>query len=113
MEKEKIVEKVIDWITLNSGGRIVVFRPENSSADLVVEKRGNYKDKTISLNIYSKDQFGKIKPDNKNNFYLLFVDFDIVKQDIDDEIFVVAPEKPEKILLNKKDLSDFFIQKLG
>ena len=130
--KEKIQDKVMDCITFNAGGRLVVFKPENSGLsaqtgkDLVVENRGDYKKKAISLDVFEKDFFEKqaggiknLKPDK--NFYLILVDFDVVKQDINDNLWIVPYSDQEKIagagdlskfLISKKNVSSFFIEKL-
>jgi hypothetical protein len=100
--KEEIEDKIIDCISLGAGGRLVVFKPENSGRDLVVEKKGDYKKKVISLNIYGKEfsseqDFGNeirklaVQKNFKaeEDFYLVFVYFDIVKQDISDSFLVI------------------------
>jgi hypothetical protein len=121
--KDKIEDKIIDLIALGSSGRLVVFKPEKINKDLIVEKRGDYKKKAVSLNIYEKefsDSFGKeINPDE--DFYLLFVNFDIVKQDINDNFLVVSSLEYEgaikngdfsKFVTNKKSFVSFLIEKL-
>ncbi len=49
--KEEIEDKVIDCINAGAIGRLVIFKPEKSDKDLIVEKRSDYKKKTISLKI--------------------------------------------------------------
>lgn len=112
--KEKIEDKVIDWIILGSGNRLIVFKPENSDKDLIVEKRSKYNKKTIFLNICAKNsdnclELAKdLKPED--NVYFLFVDFDTVKQDIKDDCWMI-PSLEMQITADKKDLSKFLVNK--
>ncbi len=92
------------------------------------------KKKVISLNIYGKESSGsqdfkkeiRQLADKKDlnadeNFYLIFVYFDIIKQDINDDFWVIPslelqklPEENNfsKFLINKKDLTRFLIEAL-
>lgn len=116
--KEEIEDKVIDCINSGAGGRLVIFKPEKidlpaqAGKDLVVEKRGDYAKKKISLNIYLKKILGKeeisVVPDK--NFYLVFVDFDIIKQDFSDN-FLVIPSIDLWKLKGKNDFSKYIINK--
>jgi hypothetical protein len=121
--KEEIEDKIIDLITLGASGRLIVFKPENSDKDLIVEKRGDYKKSVISLNIYGKESLGSQGfqeeihklADDKNlkadeNFYLVFVYFDIVKQKINDD-FLVIPSSDLQELKKETDFSKFSINK--
>ncbi|MCX6718180.1 MAG: hypothetical protein NTY81_01060 [Candidatus Staskawiczbacteria bacterium] len=112
--KEKIENKIIDLIALNAKGRLVVFKPENLDNDLVVEKKGDYKKKVIALDIFGKDEINQLveKADLKpvENFYLLVVSFDIVKQDIEDN-FLVVPSLKFKELAGKNDFFKFSMSK--
>lgn len=132
--QEKVENKIIDLIALGAGGRLVIFKPENSDKDLIVEKRGDYKKKVISFNIYSGDFFDDKSIKNevsqliekkelaaKENFYLLFAHFDIIKQDISDNIWVIPSLDLQKLakvnnfskfLINKEKLREFLIEKL-
>jgi len=118
--KEKIEDKIIDCINSGAGGRLIIFKPENSDKDLMVEKRGDYKKKPISLKVYEKD----FPPQNKelvadNNFYLVFAHFDIVKQNIDDSVYIIPSLKFSdeidfsKFLINKNKLGGFLFDALG
>ena len=110
IEKEYIENKIIDWIASAAGSRLVVSKPEHLDKDLIVEKKGGYKKVKISLNVYRKEQLLEKKEINpEENFYLMFVDFDIVKQDIGDEIFVVSAFDSKKLTMNKKDFVSFLI----
>jgi len=117
--KEKIEDKIIDLINAGAGGRLVIFKPEKSDKDLVVEKRGDYKAKPISLKIYDKADFPQNeKPVQDGNFYLVFAHFDIIKQNIEDSIFIVPSLKftglddISKFLVNKKDIGKFLMEAL-
>lgn len=132
--QEEIEDKVIDCINSVAGGRLVIFKPENSGKDLAVEKTSDYKKKAIFLNIYWKDYSvsqdfiekirelvvkNNLKPEE--NFYLLFLNFDFVAQQIKDDLLVVPSLKLKnlakegsfsKFLMNKKDFVGFLIDKL-
>jgi hypothetical protein len=145
--KEEIEDKVIDLIVSGAKGRLIVFKPvptgrqaENSDPsaqagkDLVVEKRADYKKKVISLNIYVGDFFvgqnikkeiyklaGEKKINAQENFYLAFVHFDVIKQDISDNFWVIPSVDLQnsagkndfsKFLTNKKDFVGFLIKAL-
>jgi len=120
-------------IALGASGRLVIFKPEKSlgrstgeaDKDLVIEKRGAYKKKVVSLNIYEGENFQqllsqKIKPEE--NFYLMFVDFDVVKQSVNDNFWVIPSLDLEsisvktdfsKFLMAKKDFIEFLIETLA
>ncbi len=113
--KETIEDKVIDYINSGASGRLIIFKPENSDKDLVVEKKGDYEKKVICLKIFGKEFLGndsikkEIKPEE--NFYLLFVDFDIVKQDLKDNFVIVSSMDFSQNSIDKKDFSMFLIEK--
>lgn len=129
--QEEIEDKIIDLIALGSRGRMVVFKPENSDKDLIVEKKGEYKKKVISLNIYKTEFSGnqgfikkisqlvgekEIKPEK--NLYLLFAYVDIIKQDIGDNFWIVPSADLQALTQDisgagqgKKDFSKFLINK--
>ncbi|OGZ85288.1 MAG: hypothetical protein A2599_01920 [Candidatus Staskawiczbacteria bacterium RIFOXYD1_FULL_39_28] len=112
--KEKIEDKIIDLINRGAGGRLIIYKPDNLDKDLMVEKRGDYKKNPISFKIYVKKDFSLKKdiiPDE--NFYLIGADFDVVEQDIEDEIFIAPTLNFKKILINKNDLGKFLMDKLG
>ncbi len=112
--KEEIENKIIDLIALGAGGRLIVFKPENLNKDLVVEKKGGYKNKVIYLNVYGKKEINQLagKDDLKANedFYLMFVNFDIVKQNIEDS-FLIIPSLDLKNLSEENDFSKFLTNK--
>jgi hypothetical protein len=121
--QEKIEDKIIDCISLGAGGRLVVFKPENSDKDLIVEKKGDYKKKVIFLNIYGKELSGeqgfereirqladKKGLKTEEDFYLIFVYFDILKQDVGDS-FLVIPSLALQKLANENDYSKFSVNK--
>lgn len=112
--KEQIEDKIIDCITMGAGGRLVVFKPENLDKDLVVEKRNDYKKKVIFLNIYRKEEVKRLVAGKdfipQEYFYLVFVDFDAIKQEIGDEFWVV-PALDSSGLMGKGSFSDFLVNK--
>ena len=99
--KEQIEDKIIDCINSESGGRLIIFKPEknNFGADLAVVRRGKYKEKEMfflinSLIIPAKtDKF--IKDFTQENFktdksyYLIFAYFDEVKQKVSEHIWLI------------------------
>ena len=114
---EKVENKIIDLINEDSGGRLVISKPEKSDFDLVIEKRGNYTKKPIFLNIYlcekplsSLSPYAINLPVGVENFYLVFVYFNVIKQDIEDKILFIP-----FVYFNQKiggDYSEFFIDKM-
>jgi hypothetical protein len=94
--------------------------------DLVVEKKGDYNGKVIYLNVYRRELsdnkdlgkeiyqliLGKNNPKIDNNFYLLFVYFDIVKQEINDDFFII-PSLNMQNIAGKEDFSTFLVSKKG
>lgn len=121
--QEAIEDKIIDLINSKAKGRLVIFKPENSDKDLVVEKRGDYKKEVLFLKIYGKeflDASGfneeihqlavKQNLGAEDNFYLLFVYFNIVKQDVN-ENFLVIPSLILPKLVGEKDFSKFMTTK--
>ncbi|MFA5878305.1 MAG: DUF5680 domain-containing protein [Candidatus Staskawiczbacteria bacterium] len=100
--REKIENKVIDWLAFGAGGKLTVTKPTDSfsPADIVVKARGEY-DEEVSLyfkiqectksgekNTYKTevklDDFKTIE-----NYFLLFVYFDIVFQDINEYAWLI------------------------
>jgi hypothetical protein len=128
--KEKIQDRVIDCIALNGQGRLVAFKPENSDKDLVVEKRSDYKKKTIALDICqrkfadSRDLLQQISQAQNfipaKDFYLVFVYFDLVTQKVNDIFWVipsldlasVSEKNFNGYLVEQKDFAGFLIDVL-
>jgi hypothetical protein len=131
--KEKIENKIIDWAIKGAGDRLVIFEPQASSggADLVVEKKGEYETKehkalgerhVIRVQIFNKSKkelkkisiFVNREADLKGdkNSYSMFIDFDAIKQDIKEDIRIVKLDDKKELLINKKDIGDFLIEKL-
>ncbi len=137
--QEGVENKIIDCIVLGSGGRLLATKPEESktAADLVIKRKGEYelkKDKNAVEQIIVKVKaFGSRSKKNKDeiflavrsqkenidvskfgiakNFYLLLAFFDIVKQDIEDNIRIIKLDESKKeFLINKKDLAQFFLK---
>lgn len=110
--QEEIENKIIDKITASASGRLIVFKPEQSKqgADLVIERRGKYKEESFYFKVNSfisskkndvfvkdflQDEFRADK-----NFYLLFVCFDEILQKINDRVWLVPS-------LQFKDIADY------
>jgi hypothetical protein len=112
--KYKIIDKVIDCINAGASGRLIIFKPEKpaSGEDLVVEKRGDYVKKNISLKVLDKSEFENFSSTKINNFYLVFVHFDFIKLDIEEEIFVVLTLDSKKIIIKKTELGKFLIEQM-
>lgn len=106
--KEKVENKIIDLIAMESGGRLVAEKPEKG-ADLVIQKRGDYPAKQIFLNLEISDKLIEDKKVFSENNYLLLVNFDFVTQKIDEK-FWFLPAFSEKV--DKKTFINFLIQKL-
>ena len=99
--QEEIEDKVIDCINSGAAGRLIIYKPEKKGLEdyLVVERKGKYKEQQIYFQIntfvapakaenFVKDFLQeKFKADE--NFYLLFVYFDEVRQKISDYIWLV------------------------
>ena len=141
--KNKIEDKVIDCINLNVLGRLIILKSEKDDfgADLFVEKKGDYSKKGIYIKVNNfngspkNEEFlkGFSKKDFKSseNFYLLFIVFDQVRQQIIDRIYFIPslkflsiaesaqPEKEEKLFkfeeffFNKNDLGKIILEKLS
>ena len=137
--REDVENKIIDCIVFGSNGRLIVFKPEEhkTSVDLIIKRKGEYepeKDKnTVEQIIVKVRAFGSKTKKNKEeiflavrgqtenvdiskfniaqNFYLLFVNFDMVKQDIKDNIRIVKLDESKKeFLTDKKNLAQFFLK---
>jgi len=107
--EEKIKDKVVDWISLETNGRLIAFKPEKGS-DLVIEKKGDYVGKKIFLQIKLLEGAPDIKTKLLENQHSLFVLFDRVEQKIDEENVWLIPAFPNKI--NKKIFINFLIEEL-
>ena len=151
IEKEDIENKIIDWIDMGASSRLIIFKPKNGKqgADLAIKKKGEYKGKEIYLQINSSatpimgQDFTRDVPWDSfaadKSFYLMFVYFDEIKQDISSYFWIVPSlffkdaVEPEKIngksvmrfsaptdikkqnkyskfLVNKKDLGKLFLK---
>jgi len=122
--QEKIEDKIIDCINSESDGRLVIFKPENLNKVLVVERKGEYKNnKQVILNVFGsekpggkdleKENFLSINreiPSTGRNVYLVFVSFDIVKQDLEDSFLVIPAFKLSEVK-REKNLSKFLMDK--
>ena len=116
--QEKIENKIIDQITTGASGRLITFKPEKDAkgADLIVERRGEYKEKALSFKVNSfigskeNNSFVKdfLQDDFKadKDFYLLFVSFDEVLQKINEHIWLIPS-------LRFKDIADSVISPDG
>lgn len=114
--KEKIEDKIIDWITTGASGHLINLKPAIGPvvADLVVKKRGEYlKSSIVSLklgycekdeekNIYTSEVY-KNKLSQDQDWYLLFVYFDIVAQDVMEYVWLVPVNKFFEIAKENKN----------
>ena len=149
--EENIENRIIDLIIKGSEDRLIAFKPkeDTGSVDLVIKKRGDYTSKELSFQInifigHSKTE-SIVKNILQNNFipskdfYLMFICFDEVKQDVsniwiissfmfseiaelqkseDNKIILrfettAVPEKKDKyarFLVDKKNLGNFLLE---
>ncbi len=114
--KEKIENKIIDWITAGASGQLIIFKPVDDLiiADLAVKRRGEYyKNITIYLRLgyCGKNEKEKIysskvlkrKLGQGENWYLLFVYFDVVAQDVMEYVWLVPAIKFSEIAKENKN----------
>lgn len=107
--KGEIEDKVIDAINMSSGGRLVVVKPEKDKTgiNLIVERKGNYKDKPFSFQIhyftfpsengnFIKDFNQKMFQSDKNLF-MIFVFFDEITRKINNYIWLIPSKQFEDI----------------
>lgn len=104
--QEKIENKVIDWIAIGASGRLVAIKPEKGP-DLLVEKKGDYPIKQVSL--YIKTDFNEnISKDGwQKDSYILFVVFDKISQKLEDKFWMVPASKIAGKVFTPKDFSEF------
>ena len=112
--QEKVENRIIDLINEGAGGRLIIFKPQDSDKDLAVEKRSDYKKNPVYLKIFpQKKPLGNANFVPAENFYFLFADFDFVAQDVEDEIWLVPSEKLSedfsKFKISKKELRKFLL----
>ena len=136
--QEDVENKIIDCIVLGSGGRLLVTKPEEfrNGADLVIKRKGEYEPEenknAVEQIIVKVKAFGSrtkkskeeiflsVRSQKENidiskfgiakNFYLLLAVFDIVKQDIGDNVRIIKLDDKKEFLANKKDLAQFFLK---
>ena len=99
--QEKIENIIIDEINAGAGGRLIIFKPEKTifNADLAAERRGKYKEKEMYFQINAfitpakSETFIKDFPQESfkadKNFYLFFLQFDKVRQEISDYLWLI------------------------
>lgn len=132
---EEVEDKIIDYINSGVEGRLIIFKPEKSSfgEDLVAERRANYSGKMVLFKIIPilKNETKKtIKESNfraSDNFYFIFVRFNLINRKIDEKVWLVPSknsikgssfefdtEKKEnsKFLMDKKRFSALLIKNL-
>lgn len=136
--QEDVENKIIDRIVFGSGGRLIIFKPKKAKdgADLVIKRKGEYEPEenknAVEQIIVKVKAFGSraqkskeeiflaVRSQKENidisefniapNFYLLLVNFNIIKQDIDDSVRIIKLDGAKKeFSINKKDLSQFFL----
>lgn len=99
--QEKIEDKIIDWIALDSDGRLVAFKPSGKKTFLAVQKKGGYGGKEIVFKIESfilpqeKKEFKKdivisedVKP--SKDLFFLFIIFEEVSQNVDENVWIIS-----------------------
>lgn len=101
--QEKIKEGLIDIINTGADGRLIIFKPQDNrlNADLVVEKRGGYKETPCSAQIFGfmaslepiVADFSTAKVPALERHYGIFVQFDLITQKIRDDIWLVPAVK--------------------
>ena len=99
----KVEEKIIDWIALGSGGRLVAFKQEGDI--LVVEKKGDYSGKKLFFKVTDSLQ------ENLPGLYYISAHFDEIKQKLDEEILISANGK-KPVEMNSKEFNNFLIDAL-
>ena len=105
--KEKVEDKILDWIALGTSGRLVAFK--SGAGILTVQKKGGYGEKELVFKIESfivpgpdeklqrqlaKDSFKPAK-----NLYVIFLVFDEIKQKLEEKIWMI----PSLDMANKKN----------
>jgi hypothetical protein len=113
--EEEVKDKVIDSAIFGMGGRLLVLKPEKDpyGADLVVEKKGDYKGggklriKVSSvIGPLAAKKIAKDFYDNEVNaskdFYLMFVYFDRVSQKISEHAWLIPTIQFKEIALVAK-----------
>ena len=170
--QEKIENRIIDFINLNAGGRLIVLKSKELGIDtnLVIKKKGDYEApktetpenknivkarifgvskkkninevylsvngqaKTTDNNLFSKE-INLENFDESKNIYFIFVFFNVLKQDIEENICILSlkqikdkadlvkenifkiesflsknkKDKYSEFLFDKKEISRFFI----
>ena len=140
--QEKIENRIIDFINLNSGGRLIVLKTKEAGSDinLFVKKKGDYESpktetpenknvvkarifgvskkkninevylsvngqaKTTDNNLFSKE-INLENFDESKNIYFIFVFFNVLKQDIEENICILSLKQiKDKADLVKKNI---------
>lgn len=134
--EENIKNRVIDLITEGSEDRLIVFKSkeDDKAVDLIIKKRGEYKisktpkqsktslktrrifsalpkgkGRELSFKVNIVEDISQEKISLSKDSYLMFVHFDEVKQKIDN-IYIIPPNKEEKILIDQKELGNFLLE---
>lgn len=99
--EEKPENKIVDWIAASAGGQLTIMGlPEGSVADFEVKLRGEYSGISavyLQIRKCEKDAEEKVyraeitdrEFELKDNFYLIFLYFDIVVQDVMEYIWLI------------------------
>ncbi len=103
--KEAIEDKIIDVINSSIEGRLIIFKPQEKGMEdyLVVERRGQYKEGKIylqvnSLVLPSKDinfikDFSYDQLKTEKNYYLIFAYFNEATQKLEDLVWLIPADK--------------------
>jgi len=128
--KEAIEDKIIDSINAGIAGRLVIFKPEKKGQEdyLAIERRGEYKEEKIYLQVNSliipAKSISFIKDFSLENFkadknlYLVFAYFNEITQKLEEYVWVipslqfrdiaeVISQSDEKKVLRFESSSDF------
>lgn len=104
---EEVEGRIIDWIALGGGGRLVAFKGALPNT-LVIKKRGDYQ-AGLSVTFQVHTFFGMVKQDfisedfpeksfnSQKSLYLVFAYFDEIKQKLNDDVWIVPSEDFKKL----------------
>jgi hypothetical protein len=124
--KEKIKDNIIDLISVSSSGRLIILKPEKKvfGEDLSVSKRADYNEKNILIKIISligpsdnavlQKDFSQEDIKSDDDFYFIFVYFDIIRQKMGDYVWMMPSLKLKELAKqdNLKNNNNIFAVKI-